>query len=711
MSFGKARARGSVGSAMTLWVAVMASAGVLGTQTVVQGAVALGAGLGLAAFLGLRRGNRDAASRMAAEARLAVATEAAHLALWDLRLDDDVACGDPHFCAMHGLAPGAPVDPASWSLTVHPEDRDRLKTFLANATRATTPGRIGYRAVWPDQSIHHIDLAGRVIAAPDGSDRRLFCVARDVTERTTLDATLRQNAEQTRRILDAAGLGLWEWDITTGEVYFSPEWKRQLGYADHEITHHFSEWESRAHPDDLSRAREAIADVLEGRSPRYTAEVRLRHRDGSWLWVYGEADLERDATGAPVIMRGSQIDITRRKNIEDALRHSEQRYRHLFDASPIPYALNDDEGHIVDLNPAFVKTFGYTQEDIPDLATWLPKAYPEAAYREWVAATWMERRARASSHGTPFEPLEIDIRCKDGSLRTAIADAIPLADRDGQLTLLVLYDITERKRAERALLIAKETLEARVVERTMALSQAKDRAEAANRAKSEFLANMSHELRTPLHSILGFSKLIHEGLHQGDDAALLERYTGRIIKNGTQLLGLINDLLDSAKVDAGSFTVKPEPTNLPELVQAVIDAFPEEELAAARFVLRMPTTCRVNADPTRTAQVIRNVAANAIRFSPPDGVIDISLVVDPATATASLAISDRGPGIPDDETESIFDRFVQSSKTKTGAGGAGLGLTIARAIMVQQGGSLTAQNREGGGATFIARFLVEESPG
>ncbi len=533
---------------------------------------------------------------------------------------------------------------------------------------------------------------------------------RTVEAEARIGHALQQEIAATRRLLEAAHVGLWEWDLSTGAVYFSPEWKRQLGYADHEVAHHFIEWEARAHPDDLPAAQSAITDLLEGRRSRYAAELRLRHRDGGWRWIYGEGELERDASGMPVKLRGSQIDITQRKRAEEALRRSEQHYRVLFDASPIPYALTDADGRIVDLNAAFVQTFGYTREELPDLVAWWPEAYPDPVYRDWAASTWAQRQAQASATGTPFEPMELDIRCKDGGLRTAMVSAIGLAGTHPALSLVVLYDITERKRAERALLSAKATLELRVAERTEALSQARDRAEAANRAKSEFLANMSHELRTPLHSILGFAKLIHEGL-DGDDAdALRHRYTDRIIKNGTQLLALINDLLDSAKVDAGRFTVQPETTDLAELVQTAVDAFPEDTLSGLRFALHLPERCRVQADPTRTVQVIRNLLANAIRFSPAGGSIEISLTVDPAAAAAELGIGDRGPGIPEDERESIFDRFVQSSRTDTGAGGAGLGLTIARAIMEQQGGRLTAHNREGGGARFVAHFRWQGEP-
>lgn len=715
MTIGKARAKGGISTPMAAWLALTATTATAASG--ILGAILLGVALGLMSVLALYRRYRLTRERLAAaerrasdaEERLLTATDAAQLALWDIRLaDGGVFCNDRLY-TMHGLAPRTPLDATTWSLPLHPDDRAAVEAIIHRALSESSPYHFTYRTVWPDQRVRHIEVTGTVIGCAERSERRLLGVARDITDQKNLNDGVRHSAEKTRRMLDAAGLGLWEWDLRSGEVYFSPEWKRQLGYADVEITPHFGEWESRAHPEDLAAARAAIRDVLDGRSPRYAAEVRLRHRDGSWRWVYGEADLERDPSGVPIMLRGSQIDITRRKMAEEALRQSEQRYRRLFDASPIPYALNDNAGHVVDLNPAFVQSFGYTRDDIPDLAAWWPAAYPDSAYRDAVRATWAERIDRASRLGLPFEPVELDIRCKDGSVRTVIADAIALTDRDAALTLVVLFDISERKRAELALRHANETLETRVAERTVALSQAKDRAEAANRAKSEFLANMSHELRTPLHSILGFSKLIHEGLDDADDDTLIERYTGRIIKNGTHLLGLINDLLDSAKVDAGSFTVRAEPTNLADLVQSAVEAFPEEESSGVRFVLQMPPTCWVNADPTRTTQVVRNVLANAIRFSPPGGAVDIGLVIDPATSTAALSIADRGPGIPDDELESIFDRFVQSTKTKTGAGGAGLGLTIARAIMVQQGGSLTAQNRTGGGAIFVARFVLTDA--
>jgi PAS domain S-box-containing protein len=132
------------------------------------------------------------------------------------------------------------------------------------------------------------------------------------------------------------------------------------------------------------------------------------------------------------------------------LRASESRFRGIIQASPVPYALNDDRQNITYLNSAFVRTFGYDQADIPTLADWWPKAYPDAAYRQWAATTWQARLDAATQTGAKFQPVELDIRCKDGTLRTVVAAAESLGESFKGEHLVILYDISERKRAETA---------------------------------------------------------------------------------------------------------------------------------------------------------------------------------------------------------------------------------------------------------------------
>jgi PAS domain S-box-containing protein len=178
-----------------------------------------------------------------------------------------------------------------------------------------------------------------------------------------------------------------------------------------------------------------------------------RHR---WVQTQGFAELE---DGAPIRLFGTFQDITARKQAALALATSEARFRDVVEASPVPMALNDAQGNVIYVNRAFIRTFGYEREDIPTLSEWWPKAYPDAPYREWVADAWDARRVEASRFGTPFQPLELTIRCKDGSDREVIVSAAALAERyDGQ-HLVLLVDITERRHAERALQASSDRLE------------------------------------------------------------------------------------------------------------------------------------------------------------------------------------------------------------------------------------------------------------
>ncbi len=228
---------------------------------------------------------------------------------------------------------------------------------------------------------------------------------------------------------------------------------------------------------------------------------------------------------------------------------------------------------------------------------------------------------------------------------------------------------------------------------------AKEQAEQANLAKSVFLANMSHELRTPLHGILSFANF---GLKNGATAEpkKLHRYFSTIRDSGMTLLSLVNDVLDLAKLEAGKMSLDKRQVDLKALVAKVVDEF--ESMTRDKNVsiqlLSFDNIHKIQADSTRIMQVVRNLLSNALKFSPEQASVSISAREEHGSLLVSVA--DEGPGIPANEVEAIFDKFIQSSKTRTGAGGTGLGLAICREIIAVHSGRIWAENNPGRGALF-----------
>ena len=231
------------------------------------------------------------------------------------------------------------------------------------------------------------------------------------------------------------------------------------------------------------------------------------------------------------------------------------------------------------------------------------------------------------------------------------------------------------------------------------LKVAKESAEEANRVKSEFLANMSHELRTPLHGILSFAGFGVRKFAEAKREKLLE-YFEHIRNSGDILLALLNDLLDLAKLESSRIEFQFEPASLNNLIVRVVDEF--YSLLSERNLTIRSGECdfhdKLMIDSPRIEQVLRNLLSNAVKFSPENGIVETSIHrIDDSVV---VSVSDQGSGIPEEELESVFDKFVQSSKTKTGAGGTGLGLSISQEIVTAHGGRIWAENGPDGGAVL-----------
>ncbi|HEX2855093.1 MAG TPA: PAS domain-containing protein [Opitutaceae bacterium] len=279
-----------------------------------------------------------------------------------------------------------------------------------------------------------------------------------------VEAALRDSPERLQLAVSSGNVGLWDWDLRTNEVYFSPEWKKQIGHEDHEIGNDLSESRSRMHPEDLERVVRTVDDYLAKPWPDFSVQFRLRHKDGSYRWILAQASVRRDAHGKPVRMLGSHIDVTEPRRAEEALRAVEARLRLAVESSNTGLWDWDLVTNETFFSPIWKRQLGCEDHEIPNrLEEWRSRIHPEDAptvtstIKSYLEKPWSD-----------FE-IEYRLRHKDGSYRWILSKAALFRDDKGKPVRMLgsHVDLTERKRAEQALREAEERFSAYM--RTMPL--------------------------------------------------------------------------------------------------------------------------------------------------------------------------------------------------------------------------------------------------
>jgi PAS domain S-box-containing protein len=407
-------------------------------------------------------------------------------------------------------------------------------------------------------------------------------------------------------------------------------------------------------------SRDAVAALFVA-----NGESRPRHAPARLLGVDGQVRrfeltvVPLDAHGEHNGFAGSGVDVTAIHAVQAELQAQLAFTASLIDTNPLPISVHDAQGRCLRVNQAWESFNGHGSDD---------RLFDPAGEGLPQLGSVVRKEARVAH--------------RDGSMRDLLVTRSVVAGTDGRPAGIVtaFMDISEIRGAERA------------------TREARDLAEEASRAKSEFIANVSHELRTPLQSILGFSEL---GRLRGRQHVALAAMFDDIHRAGQRMLALVNDLLAVADLESAEGELEMPAFDLGPCVRDVVREFgPLLASKGLSLNVELPEPpLRGRIDPEHLGQVLRNVLGNAIKVSPTGATVDLLAVIGASDAVA-FEVRDRGQGIPPAELDSIFEAFVQSSRTKDGSGGTGLGLTICRKILRSVGGRIDARNREGGGACF-----------
>jgi len=630
----------------------------------------------MALSAGMAERGRAGEALRESEASMSLAANAANLGLWVWNIPG----GEERWVTekwrqLFGFADSEPVTFDRFLDVVHPGDSERVKQVVQHMLEHGGEYEIEYRITRPDGSIRWIATHGRVELDERGKPVLARGVSRDITKRKIAEEELRESEERFRTVANAAPVLIWMSGPDKLCTFFNKGW---LDFTGRTLEQELGNgWAEGVHREDIDRCLDVYQNSFNARES-FTMEYRLRRSDGEYRWVLDIGTPRFASDGAFLGYIGSCIDITERKA-------AEEKFRLVLDAAPNAMIMVDPAGVINFANASAATVFGYSLSELIgcQIEMLIPKRFRDRhpGYRKDFLS---HPSGRAMGVGR-----DLFGRRKDGSEFPVEVGLSPMRTTRGVFVLASLIDITARKAAEQEARRRLEQVE--LLGRVSLLG--------------EMTASLAHELNQPLTAIVNNATAAMQYLEQGKlDPEQLQEILTDVVGDGRRAHDIMHNVRSAIKKGSA---IRGR-INLNDVVKAVthmvhLDAaahFCKVEMSLAR---NLPA---IEGDPSQIQQVLINLIRNAfdaMRDTPPSGrKVEIATNYN-VDGTISVAVRDYGSGIPEPTQERLFEQFFTTKEE-----GLGMGLAIVRSIVEAHGGSIAAENADGGGARFRFRLPTKE---
>ena len=490
--------------------------------------------------------------------------------------------------------------------------------------------------------------------------------------------------------LNIAGVILLALDDQARVILINPKGQEVLGYDENDLLG--KDWFTICLPqEEHEPVFKVFKELLSGEGDLFQYyENQVITKNGERRFIAWSNALLKDNSGDIKGILSSGQDITERKQLEQVLRESEERYRTLHDASFGGIFIHD-QGIVLDCNQGLAEITGYTLNELIGMD----------ALNTLIAPDWRETVARNIESGFG-QPYDVEGVKKDGTIYPLYIQGKNIPYKGRTVRAVEYRDITEIRKAEHE---------------KASLLEAKKQAESASQAKSDFLANMSHEIRTPMNAIIGFTELLQDT----DLNGVQREFINTVQDSANALLTLINDILDISKIEQGKVELECVAFDLEHIIESILKMVRSKmEGSPVDILYRLEKAPRYfKGDPTRIRQILINLIGNAIKFTA-QGEIFLRISLDASDhqgdgrpgleRVLKVSVKDTGIGIPKDKMKKVFGKFTQvDTSTTREYGGTGLGLSITKALIEKMGGKIWVESDGKKGCDFIFFLRLEQA--